>query len=132
VHLGNEPDLLRVLWLEARVAGGLGRADEAIAALDQVRRDFAARGNSYDTALATLELAVLLCEQGSQAQVQALAQGIAPLFQAQGVRRETLAALEVFREAAKRQAMTAELARHLAACLRRDEPDPRPRGEAAR
>jgi transcriptional regulator with XRE-family HTH domain len=119
VRLGNEPDLVRVLWLEARVAAGLGRRTEAIETMEQVRRDFAARSNSYDTALVTLELAVLLCEQGEDARVSALAHDIAPIFQAQGMARETLATLEIFCEAASRQALTAELARQLAESLRR-------------
>jgi transcriptional regulator with XRE-family HTH domain len=119
VRLGLEPDLLRVLWLEARVAAGLGRRAEAIKTLEQVRKDFTSRSNSYDMALVTLELAVLLCEQGEVARVSALAQDVAPIFQAQGVPRETLATLEVFSEAASRQALTAELARQLAERLRR-------------
>jgi transcriptional regulator with XRE-family HTH domain len=131
VQLGNEPDLLRVLWLQARVAAGLGRSDEAIAAMEQVRRDFAGRRNSYDTALSTLELAILLCEQGKAARVQALAEDIAPIFQAQGVQRETLATLEIFCEAAESRALTSELARQLVDRLRRARHNPTPRSEAA-
>jgi hypothetical protein len=54
------------VWLEqGRIAAGLGRRAEAIAALRQVRTDFAARGIPYDAALATLDLAVLLLEEGA-------------------------------------------------------------------
>lgn len=36
----RELDLLRVLWLEARVLAGLGKTEEATAALEQVQREF--------------------------------------------------------------------------------------------
>ena len=39
----NDLDLARVLWLEGQVLAGLGRRQEAIAALRQVREDFARR-----------------------------------------------------------------------------------------
>jgi tetratricopeptide (TPR) repeat protein len=53
-RLGNQLDLLRIEWLQGRVAAGLGRSDEAIAALGRVRHAFMAQNNVYDAALATL------------------------------------------------------------------------------
>jgi hypothetical protein len=57
IQLGNQLDLLRVEWLEGWVAAGLGRTDQAIAAVGRVRAAFMAQGNAYDTALVTLEQA---------------------------------------------------------------------------
>src|SRR5262249_3077341 len=60
----NDLDLLRVVWLEARVAAGEGRLEKAVASLQQVRRAFAELGLPYDAALAGLDLAVLWLEAG--------------------------------------------------------------------
>ena len=43
-RLGEELDLLRVVWLEANVLAGLGRTADAEVSFRQVRREFAARG----------------------------------------------------------------------------------------
>jgi transcriptional regulator with XRE-family HTH domain len=106
-------DLLRLRWLEGRVAGGLGRIDEAVGKLTSVKEEFADLGIAYDAALATLELAVLLLDHGRTAQVLELAEPSKRIFDAQGVAREALATLEVFREAAAREALTAAFVRRL-------------------
>jgi len=59
------------------------------------------------------------------ADVQRLAEEMLPIFQAQDVNREALAALRLFQEAARRQEFTIEKARELAAWLRRSIPTPR-------
>jgi transcriptional regulator with XRE-family HTH domain len=123
-------DRLRLRWLAGRIAAGRGRAEEAITLLRQVRADFAAAGIAYDTALVTLELAALLAERGATAEVKALARHLVPLFRAQGVGREALASLALFRRAAEQEAVTAELARGLAERLQRDrEPQVAPAPE---
>ena len=43
MQLDNKLDSLRLRWLEGRVAAGLGRAEEALAALSQVRAGFGTR-----------------------------------------------------------------------------------------
>jgi tetratricopeptide (TPR) repeat protein len=117
VRLGNELDLVRLRWLEARLAAGFGRTEESLEALRWVRSEFAARGIAYDTALVTLELAALLAEEGRTREVKDLARHTAPLFQAQGVHREALAALTVFRSAAEQETLTAEAVREILAFL---------------
>lgn len=112
-HLGNDLDLLRLRWLEGRIAFGLDRIGEAGEALRQVRNAFAARGIAYDAALATLELSVIYLEEGRTAEVRTLAREMTPVFRAQGVHREALAALQVFCDAAEREEATAELARRV-------------------
>jgi hypothetical protein len=113
VPQGKRLDLLRLRWLEGRVAGGLGRIDEAVGRLTSVKEEFADLGIAYDAALATLELAVLLLDHGRTAEVRELAEQSKRIFDAQGVAREALATLEVFREAAAREALTAAFVRRL-------------------
>ncbi len=109
-ELGNELDLVRVTWLAARVSAGLGSPAEAAAALEQVRRDFTARGLSYDAALAALELALLQLQAGRTAAVKELGRQMAPIFREKRIAREALAAFTLFHEAAQRESATVELA----------------------
>jgi tetratricopeptide (TPR) repeat protein len=119
IALRNDLDLQRVLWLEARVSAGLGRRAEAVGALRQVRDDFAARGLSYDAALVSLNLAVLLLEEGRIAEVRALAPEMLPIFESLGIGREALAALSLFFQATGQAAATADLGRRLLRFLER-------------
>ncbi len=111
--LSNELDLMRSLWLEGRVAAGLKRLEEALPALEQVRRYFTTKGIAYDAALASLEVAVVYLEESRTEEVKALAREMAPIFTAQGVHQEALAALRLFCDAANRGEATAELTRRV-------------------
>ncbi|MFL6232887.1 MAG: hypothetical protein ACJ76N_07120 [Thermoanaerobaculia bacterium] len=110
-EMGDEILLLRVTWINGRIAAGLGRAEEALSLLAQARREFAARGMGYDVALALLEEAALLLDEGRTAEVKALTRRLPALFAAEEVHREALAALRLFHEAVQREEATAELAR---------------------
>jgi tetratricopeptide (TPR) repeat protein len=110
-EMGDAIRLLRVLWIDGRIAAGLGRTEEALSLLAQARREFAARNMGYDVALALLEEAVLLLDQGRTAEVKTLTHGLPAVFQAEEVHREALAALRLFHEATEQEAGTAELAR---------------------
>lgn len=85
----------------------------------QTREGFIAHQIAYDTAMVSLDLAILYLREGRLADVQHLAEEMLPIFQAQSVDRETIAALRLFQEAAYRQELTAEKVRELAASLRR-------------
>jgi transcriptional regulator with XRE-family HTH domain len=124
VRLGNGLDLVRALWLEGRIAAGLGQRERAISAFERVRADFTSRGMPCDVALATLELAVLFLEEGQAEKVQNLARQMAPIFKSQGVHREALAALKLFQDAAEQKAATVELARRLVPYLQRARHQP--------
>ena len=114
-------DRVRLRWLEARVAAGLGRTAEATRGLESVQREFADFGIAYDAALVTLELAVLLLDHGRTTEVRRLAEESKCIFDAQGGHREALATLGVFRKAAAREVLTAALARHLLDALQSQE-----------
>ena len=122
--LANNFDLLRLRWLEGRIAAGLGRRRDAVAALSAVREEFASLDIAYDVALVSLELAVLYLEAGRAAEVKKLARQMAPIFQAQGVSRQALAAFKLFRDAAEHEAVTLDLARKLVAYFHRAQHDP--------
>ena len=119
VALRKELDLVRVLWLEGRVAAGLGRPEEALACFQQVRREFTARESAWDSALVTLEIAELYLKDGQTREVRALAEEMMWVFRSQGVHRETLGALQLFFSAARTEAATAEMARKVIADLER-------------
>ncbi len=129
-QLDNKLDALRTRWLEARVAAGLGRAAEAVAAFSQVRAGFADQGIAYDAALVTLELALVHLQQGRTGEVKALARQMTPIFKAQGVHQGALAALTLFCEAAEKEAATVELARRVVKYLYRAQHQPALRFEA--
>jgi transcriptional regulator with XRE-family HTH domain len=129
-QLDNKLDRLRVRWLEGRVSAGLHRWDEALAALSQVRAEFTSRGIAFDTALATLGLAVVHLELDHSGEVKTLARQMLPIFEAQGGHREALAALLLFREAAEKEAATVEFAERIIEYLNRARHDPNLRFEA--
>jgi tetratricopeptide (TPR) repeat protein len=128
-EMGDEIGVLRVTWLEGRIAAGLGRPAAARRLLEQARREFAARKMWYDVTLALLEEAALLLEEGSAAEVKELAAELIPVFESNGVHREALAALRLFHEAAAGEAATGELARRVLRFLFRAQHDPELRFE---
>ncbi|HSS76747.1 MAG TPA: helix-turn-helix domain-containing protein [Thermoanaerobaculia bacterium] len=127
--VGEELDLTRAVWLRGKVDAGLGRPEEARAAFEQVRRVFHQRELWFDHGLVSLELAVLLLEQGATAEVRRLAEEMLGSFRALGVEREPLAALKLFWEAARKEMATVERARRLVRFLYRAQHDPELRFE---
>lgn len=130
-RLGEELDLVRVVWLEGKVAAGRGKISEALAAFHQARSQFAARELAYDYALVSLELACLLLEQGRAPEVRSMAGETLWIFRSQGIHREALAALHVFWDAVQQEAATAELAHRVIRFLYRAQHDPGLRFEEA-
>ncbi len=122
--LGEALDLTKVVWLEGKSAAGLGRTAEALAAFEQARREFRSRNFYLLHALVSLDLALLLLEQGRAAEVRKIAEEMVFIFKTQGVQREALAALRVFCDAAQREAASVELTRRTIRFLRRAELDP--------
>ncbi|MFY9825531.1 MAG: helix-turn-helix transcriptional regulator [Thermoanaerobaculia bacterium] len=118
---GNELDLVRLGWLQAKVAAGHGRDQEAIARLEKVSNDFTDRRLPYEAALSALDLAVIWLQAGRNVEVAQLALGMKWIFDAKKIEREALAALRLFCDAAERQAATVELARQVIADLEKAE-----------
>jgi transcriptional regulator with XRE-family HTH domain len=130
VETGNELDLLRTLWVEGGVAAGLGRREQALAALEKVRRYFNSHRIAYDAALVSLEVAVVCLEQGRIAEVRRLTKEMYWIFKAQGIHKEALAALRLFYDAATKEKATSELARRLVEYLTKARRRPDLRFEA--
>lgn len=120
---------LRKLWVEGRIAHGTDRDADAERLFVEVRDGFSARGLGYDTALVSLDLAMLYVEQGRTADVRRLAEEMVPIFQAQDVHREATAALLIFHRAAAAETVSVRMVRDLSDYLRRARQDPRLRRE---
>jgi tetratricopeptide (TPR) repeat protein len=95
VHPADEARLLRLRWLEARIALGLGEWSRGVALLTQVRKGFVQRENGYNAAVATLELAAIHGRLGRPWRARRLARQAGRLFQTLGIEREALAAFVV-------------------------------------
>jgi tetratricopeptide (TPR) repeat protein len=121
---GGEVDFLRLLWVEGRVAAGLGKRSQGVAALQRVRGEFAARHMSFDTALVSVELAALYAEQWQAQDVKTLARHLVPILRTPNIPPEILAALTLFRQRAERDQVTAKFAREVLAYLRKARYDP--------
>jgi len=121
LELGNDLDRLRTRWVSARVSAGRGRRGEAAAELDELREEFAKRRIAYDTALVSLELAILHLEDGRGGDARALVEPMLWIFKDQEVSRETLAALSIFRRAAESEILTLALARRVLRSLERTQ-----------
>jgi len=121
---GRQLHLIRLSWLESKVAAGQGRGEEAKAGLEQVIRDFA--DLPYEAALASLDLAVLYLKEGQTAEVKRLAGAMGGIFEAKGIAREALAALTLFCEAARQETATVELAKRVIGEVERAQRDGRP------
>jgi tetratricopeptide (TPR) repeat protein len=128
---GQELSRIRLIWLEGRIAKGLGQSGFALEAFAKVRKELASRKIRYDQALVTLELAEVLAEQGRPREVQKLTRELIPVFEDQGVHLEAARALRLFCEAAGKQILTAELARQLIRYLYRARHNPDLRFQAS-
>jgi tetratricopeptide (TPR) repeat protein len=111
-------------WLKGRIDHGLGRRRAAEFFLRAARDGFLAEGIPYDTALASLDLALLYAEQGRSAELKSLAAGMVPLFASRHIHREALAALSFFQQAVGAEKATLDVVTQVAAYLRKAQHDP--------
>jgi tetratricopeptide (TPR) repeat protein len=116
---------LRLVWLRGDIAAGRGDLEAAERAYLATRDGFVAQGIGYDAAMVSLDLAVLYLREGRTADVRRIAEEMVPIFAAQDVHREALAALALFQEAARQDQLTVEKVREVTDYLRtaRREPE---------
>jgi tetratricopeptide (TPR) repeat protein len=126
-RFGDEMNLVRLRWLEGKVASGLGRFAEAEEALLEAQRAFVDRDLGYDAAVVSLDLAALYSRLGRTAEMKRLAAEMLPIFRAQDVHREALAALLVFRQAVEAERVTSHLIEEIRSFLDHAREDPRRR-----
>jgi tetratricopeptide (TPR) repeat protein len=92
---------LRLGWLRGDIAAGRGELDVAGQAYRETRDGFVALGSGYDAATVSLDLALLYLRQGRTVEARQVADEVAPIFAAQDVHREALAALTLFQKTAR-------------------------------
>jgi tetratricopeptide (TPR) repeat protein len=100
-RLGNRAGLLRLRWLRGNIEG-----DQA--ALLEAREGLLAEGLGLAAAQISLDLAVLYARQGRAAEIRRLAAEIFPIFRNRDLRRESMAALLVFRRAVETESASLE------------------------
>ena len=111
-------DRVRLRWEEGSIASGLSRLDEAEAAYREVQRAFLDLHMDYNAALVSLDLALLLAQQGRTEELKSLAVELVASFEAREVHREAMAALILFQHACEEGRMTADVVARVAALLR--------------
>ncbi len=116
---GTPHDLLRLRWLEGRIAAALGQTAEAEEIFLYVKEAFTTDHIAFDVALASLDLAALYARTGRTADVKRLAGEILPIFRSCEVPQEALAALIVFQKAAEMEQLTLGLVEEVSTVLRR-------------
>jgi len=116
-------------WLKGRIDHGLGRPGPAEAALRAARDGFVAEGIPYDTALVSLDLALLYAEQGRSTELKHLATEMLPLFASRRIHREALAALSFLQQALAAEKATLDVVTRVAGYLRKAQHDPEMRWE---
>jgi tetratricopeptide (TPR) repeat protein len=115
---------IRLIWLESRIALGLGWWEEAETGLRDARERFLAQGTDYEASMVTLDLAFLYLQKGRTAEVKQLAREMLPLFFSQDIHRHALAALAAFQQAVETDRVTPHLIREVAAYLSRAQHNP--------
>lgn len=118
-------------WLRAMVFAGLGRTEEAVERLNEIRRLFIEEERAYDTAQVTLDLAGILLDAGETEKVKGLVREMYPIFRSQDVHRQAIAALVLFEQAVTQEAATVALARDVGRYLARARNNPYLRFEPA-
>jgi tetratricopeptide (TPR) repeat protein len=106
-------------WVKGKIARGLGQREQAEALFLAVRDGFLEEGIPYDTALVSLEIALLYAEQGRAAELKRLASEMVPIFASRHIHREALAALAFFRQAVETERAGVEVVEKVAAYLRK-------------
>lgn len=110
---------MRRLWVEGKIARGLGQPEKAERLLLSAREGCIKLASSYDFALISLELAGLYASQERNTDLKRLAQEMAPIFSSLQIQREALAAFNLWYQAVQSETAGAELAARAIAALRR-------------
>jgi tetratricopeptide (TPR) repeat protein len=87
------------LWLEGKLARGLGQADQAETFLLAARDGFLGAKAAYDTALISFDLASLYAEQGRMEELRRLAEEMLPILTSHQIHKEAMAALNYWHQA---------------------------------
>lgn len=120
----------RYRWIQGMIARGLEQPKEAEAFFLAAREGFVAEGIPYDTALVSLELAMLYLEQGRLAELRRIAAEMVVIFSSRQIHREALAAISFFRRAVQSERANLDLLRQVASFLEKAQHNPELRFES--
>lgn len=98
---GDRLNILRLRWLEGKICSGLGDGPTAEEHFQYVRKKFKKLRQHYDSALVSLDLAMLWAKQGRREESSELAKELIASFRALRIAREAAASLIVYRQWAK-------------------------------
>ncbi|HEX9943199.1 MAG TPA: hypothetical protein VGG03_14360 [Thermoanaerobaculia bacterium] len=122
-QVGDRMSLLRLHWLEGKIAISLKRFAEAEEILRDVRQELIERELEYDAALLSLDLADSYAQQGRSAEMRRLAGEMLSIFKSLDIRREAIAALLLFQKAAQMERVTLGLIREVSGYLKDSRAD---------
>lgn len=117
-QIGDQMSLLRLRWLEGKIASALGHFTEAEELLRGVHRELIERELGFDAALLSLDLATIYARQARGAEMRRLAEEMLPIFKSRDIHREAIAALFVFQKAAEMERVTLGLIRDVSGYLK--------------
>ncbi len=121
----NEPMvLLRLRWLEGRLAQTQREFRRAEEAFLEVKRGFVERRIPYEAAAVSFDLATILVEERRFEELAELASEILTVFRTLGIPRETIAAMELFQHAVKAQRVSVSWVAELATYVERSQARP--------
>lgn len=111
-------DRLALRWTEARIHAHLGDLERAAEGFRAAREGFLQHGLVVEAALSSLDWALVEARRGRPDRVAQIAAEMAPIFDSRQLTRETLAALSLFRQAARERGATAGMIRAVARVVR--------------
>jgi tetratricopeptide (TPR) repeat protein len=117
-QLGDQMSLIRLRWLEGKIAIALGHLTAAEELLKGVRKELIERELGFDTALLSLDLADIYARQSRGAEMRRLAEEMIPIFRSRDIHREALAALLTFQKAAEMESVSLGLIREVSSHLK--------------
>lgn len=123
-RLGGAIDMLRLRWLEGKIAHLRGDLDRGREAFEEVREAFIERSMPYDAALASLDLAAVHLRRERYAEVLRLAGEMLTIFRALEIDREAIAAIFFLERAAAARQVSLALLSELASYLKRAREQP--------
>jgi tetratricopeptide (TPR) repeat protein len=125
-RLGEEDEILRVRWIEARAALAVGSLAEGEAALLAVRGHLLTAGLGQDAAGVLLDLVQLYWDQGRRNEMRELFGEIFLPYRTRDLSRGAVGAVLMLRRAIETESATIEMVREVASYLAASRPVCRP------
>src|SRR5688572_28326916 len=107
-RLAEPLKMVRLRWLEGKIAFALQEDAEAEDAFREARSNFIREHQSFDAALVALDLALVLAKYERQRELVVLVNEMVDTFRRLQIRREGIAALVILRKACERPVFEAE------------------------